>query len=176
MSYTFCPECSKKLTKKTKNLYVCDNCGFHLYENPRPTNGLIAENEKGEILLVKRLYPPKEGFWDVPGGFVDIGETLEESFQREIKEELGVEVKDLHYLISTADRYLYKGINYHTLCFISTGKIDSKKIVAHDDISEVRFFPKNKVPFAQIAFEGVKKGIKFYLSSFHQSKPSPETK
>ncbi|OGK16689.1 hypothetical protein A2774_00105 [Candidatus Roizmanbacteria bacterium RIFCSPHIGHO2_01_FULL_39_12c] len=163
--YIFCPRCSKKIAKKSESLYVCNHCGFHLYENPRPTNGLIAENEKGEILLVKRKDDPKKGYWDLPGGFVDMGETLEESFQREIKEELGVKVKNLKYLTSTADRYLYKGINLHTICFIFTGKLKGKELKIRDDISGFQFFPKDKIPFKRIAFTGVKKGIKYYLSS-----------
>lgn len=166
--YTFCPRCSKKLSKNSESLFICNNCGFHLYENPRPTNGLIAKNNKGEILLVKRKDEPKKGFWDIPGGFVEIEETLEESFHREIKEELGVEVKNLQYLVSTADRYLYKGANYHTLCFIFTGEVDVKNLKSQDDITEINFFPKDQIPFDQIAFEGVKKGIKFYLYSFAQ--------
>lgn len=176
MNYHFCPRCSKKLTKKSNSLYICTNCSFHLYENPRPTNGLIAENEKGEILLVKRKFDPKKGYWDIPGGFVNIGETLEESYVREIKEELGVIVKDLRYLTSTADRYLYKGNNYYTLGFIFTGNVEENKLQIHDDISEIKFFPGDKIPFDRIAFEGVKKGIKFYLSSFNQSNGSPKSK
>jgi len=124
-----------------------------------------VQNEKGEILLVRRKHKPKKGFWDVPGGFVDFGETLEESFQREIQEELGVKPKNLCYLLSTADRYLYKGINYHTLAFLFTGTVNRKKIKVHDDITEVKYFPKNKIPFNRIAFEGVKRGIRYFLSN-----------
>ena len=156
MNYLFCLRCSKRITKKSESLYICNSCDFHLYENPRPTNGLIAENKKG--------------FWDVAGGFVDIGETLEESFLREIQEELGVEVQNLQYLTSTADRYLYKETNYHTICFLFTGNVDQKKIVAHDDISEIKFFPKNKIPYDRIAFAGIKTGLKLYLYSFAQNK------
>lgn len=174
--YKYCPLCSKKITKKSENLFICNFCGFHLYENPRPTNGLIAENKKGEILLVKRKDNPKKGFWDVPGGFVEIGETLEESFIREIREELGDEPKNLFYLTSTADRYLYKGINYHTICFLFTGKVNPKKIKVHDDITEIKFFPKNKIPYDRIAFAGVKVGLKLYLSSPNQPEKTPKTK
>lgn len=170
MNYIYCLRCSKQLTKKSESLYVCNNCGLHLYENPRPTNGLISENEKGEILLVKRKDNPKKGYWDVPGGFVDINETLEESMRREIKEELEVELRDLEYFTSTKDRYLYKGLNYYTLAFLFTGKVDSNKIIPRDDITEIKFFPKNKIPFSKLAFKGVKIGLIKYLSSFKQSK------
>ena len=162
--FKYCPNCKAKI-KKSNRLIDCTSCGFRFYLNPVPTNGLIVQNEKGEILLVKRKSNPKKGFWDVPGGFVDFGETLEESFQREIQEELGVKPKNLCYLLSTADRYLYKGINYHTLAFLFTGTVNRKKIKVHDDITEVKYFPKNKIPFSRIAFEGVKRGIRYFLSN-----------
>src|SRR3990172_10134744 len=167
--FKYCPNCKAKI-KKSNRLIDCTSCGFRFYLNPVPTNGLIVQNEKGEILLVRRKSDPKKGFWDVPGGFVDIGETLEESFLREIQEELGVEVQNLQYLTSTADRYLYKETNYHTICFLFTGNVDQKKIVAHDDISEIKFFPKNKIPYDRIAFAGIKTGLKLYLYSFAQNK------
>ena len=176
MNYLFCPRCSKRITKKSESLYICNSCDFHLYENPRPTNGLIAENEKSEILLVKRKDDPKKGYWDVPGGFVDPEESLEESFVREIKEELGVEPKNLSYFMSTPDRYLYKGVNYYTLCFLFTGKVNTRKITVNDEITEVNFFPKDKIPYERIAFKGVKIGLKKYLSSLDESKSSPEAK
>ncbi len=166
MDYKYCPKCANRLTKKAENLFVCKNCGFHLYENPRPTNGLIAENDKGEILLVKRLHDPKKGYWDVAGGFVDFEETAEESIKREVKEELGVDLTDLRYFTSTADRYLYKGINYHTLCFFFIATISNPKhLKASDDISEMKFFPKDQIPYKKIAFEGVKLAIKKYVTS-----------
>lgn len=174
--YRYCPNCSKKISKKSPNLYVCSHCNYHLYENPRPTNGLLVENENGEILLVKRKYKPKKGFWDVPGGFVDIGETLEESMLREIKEELGVKVKNLRYLISTPDRYLYKEVNYHTICFFFTGKVNTNDLKVKSDITEIKFFSKNNMPYDRMAFSGMKKAIKYYLSSLNQSNRSPKTK
>ena len=93
MIFKFCPKCSGDLTRKSENLLVCQKCKFELYLNPKPTNAAILENEKGEILLVKRKIPPKEGFWDLPGGFVEVGESAEEAIVREVKEELGISEK-----------------------------------------------------------------------------------
>lgn len=163
MAFRYCPNCSKKITKKSQNFYECLHCGFHFYENPKPTNGLITENAEGEILLVKRRDDPKKGYWDIPGGFIDLGENFEESVQREIREELGVKVHNLKYFMSVTDRYLFKGNNYHTICFIVTGKINTHKIKIKSDISGINFFPKNKLPLDRIAFPGVEKIIKEYL-------------
>src|SRR3990167_3225025 len=123
MTYTFCPRCSKKITQKANNLFICNYCGFHIYENPRPTTAVIFENKKGEILLIKRKKEPKKGYWDVSGGFIDNEETLEAGVRREVKEELNIKLKEFKYIGSYYGRYLYKGFNYHTLCFAFVAKL-----------------------------------------------------
>ncbi|MBI2051810.1 NUDIX domain-containing protein [Candidatus Roizmanbacteria bacterium] len=158
----FCPKCAKKLSKKDKNLYVCRNCGLHLHENPRPTNGVIFENNKGEVLLVRRKFPPKKGYWDLPGGFVDIGETMEDALRREVKEELGIDVKKFAYLTSRYDRYLYKGQNYYTLGFVFVAKIPNQILKLADDVSEAKFFPKDKIPLSRLAFKSIKEVLRDY--------------
>ncbi|MBI2641547.1 NUDIX domain-containing protein [Candidatus Roizmanbacteria bacterium] len=169
MSYQFCPKCTKKLTKRSPSLYVCKNCGFHLYENPRPTNAVILENENGEILFIKREFPPKKNYWDLPGGFVNLNESLEHSVKREIKEELGFDIGDFRYVSSNYGRYLYKGVNYHTLCFTFLSKLHTRKVKTSSTEGSLRFFARNKIPLQRIAFIEVKKGLEKYLSSFQQS-------
>ena len=58
---------------------------------PEPTVGLFIFNDAGKILLVKS--PKWEGFYTVPGGHIELGETIEEAARREAKEEVGLDVK-----------------------------------------------------------------------------------
>lgn len=164
--FTYCPNCKAKLTHKIERLIECDHCNFVFYLSPAMTNGAIIENKKGEILLVKRKIDPGKGLWDTPGGFIEYKETLEQSTVREIKEELGVEMTDLKYFCSQIDRYLFKGINYFTLCAFFTGTVDEEKIISADDIDNFQFFPKDKIPYDKIAFGGVKKAIRQYIRLF----------
>lgn len=109
---------------------------------------------------------PKKGWWDLPGGFLDYKETIEESLIREVKQELNVNFKNfnLNYLGSFVDKYFYKGINYQTICFIFYTKISQKlNFQPEDDVSEIKFFSKEKIPWEKIAFEGIKKALKDYL-------------
>ena len=110
MKYKYCPKCAGELHEEIPEaLFVCTQCMFHFYFSPKPCNAVILE--KGDqILLVRRKYDPQKGFWDLPGGFVDPFESIEESATREIKEELGLDIPatNFRYLISTPDRYEYE--------------------------------------------------------------------
>lgn len=164
-NYNFCIKCAGKLKHKKEGLLICLSCDFHFYLNPKTTNAGILLNEKGEVLLVKRKYPPRKNYWDLPGGFIELNETGEESFIREIKEELGIIIKNSKYFASYYDVYLYQNIYFPTLCLVYTEKIDSQGIKASDDISQVKFFPFAKIPFSKIAFDGLKTALRDFKTN-----------
>lgn len=66
----------------------------------------LVIRKAGSVVLVKRRKPPYEGFWALPGGFVEYGETVEEAVKREVKEETGldVDIKGLIGIYSKPDR------------------------------------------------------------------------
>lgn len=160
---SFCPYCGTKYEKIKTNPHLCGYCHREYYINPHPCNAVIAENSKGEILFVRRRDEPKKGMWDLPGGFMNLMETAEDSVRREIEEELGVKLKTFSYFSSASDRYLYKGINYHTLCFFYIARIDGP-MKANDDITSFSFIPKDEIAYDEIAFDGIKRVLKEYLT------------
>ncbi len=163
----FCPQCGKPLEKSVVRLITCNHCGFYYYLAPALANGLFLENEKGEVLLVKRRFEPFKNFWDSPGGFIDFDEDIEQSLRQEIREELGVEIKSLKYFGSYPDYYEYKNINYHSLVVVFTGTSVGNKFKASDDISDFKFFKKTELLAAKLAFTWLKKALQEYLSSSH---------
>lgn len=164
MEYKFCPKCGSETDKKLPNLLICSSCGYNYYLNPAPTNAIILENENGEILLVKRKFEPKKGFLDLPGGFIEIGESMEESTIREIKEELGIDIKDVKYFKSYPDEYLFQGINVKTLGLTLTGKIEGNpELKPADDVEEAKFYKKEEVPIEKAAFNSIKQALLDYL-------------
>lgn len=166
MEYQFCPKCGTKAERKLHNLLACPNCGYDFYINPASTNAAILENPKGEILLVKRKFEPKKGFLDLPGGFVEIGESLEESTIREIKEELGIDVPAVNYFGSYPDEYLFQGVNIKTLGFILTAKIDIEdvgELKLLDDAEDPQFYPKDQLPIDKVAFKSLRQALLDYL-------------
>ncbi len=161
--YKFCPRCKSELSNDSGLYFKCPACDFYFYVNPVPCNAVILENIHGEILLVKRKFDPKKNFWDVPGGFMKTGETVEESVQRELREELGTEAQNLQYIASYPDRYLYKNIHFYTIGMVFTGKITDTLPEVKDDISAALFFRKNEIPYDEIAFPSVVLALKQYL-------------
>jgi NAD+ diphosphatase len=165
MEYQFCPKCGSKAERKLPNLLICSKCSYNFYLNPSPTNAIIIENASGEILIAKRKFDPKKGFLDLPGGFVEPEETLEDSSVREAKEELGADIFDVTYFASYPDEYLYQGVNIKTIGFTLTAKIkEDSEIKPADDIEEARFYKKDEIPLDQIAFPSVRQGLIDYLA------------
>lgn len=62
-------------------------------DGPALTVDVVIEYPDGDIILIKRRNPPFEGTWALPGGFVEVGETVEKAAVREAKEETGLRVR-----------------------------------------------------------------------------------
>jgi 8-oxo-dGTP diphosphatase len=98
--------------------------------------------DSGRILLVKRGHPPLAGEWSIPGGVLELGETLREAAVREAREEtcLVVEAIELlgvydRVLRDDAGRILYHFVLIDFLCHVLAGEAH-----AADDADEVRWF------------------------------------
>ena len=66
---------------------VCRTCGFVDYVNPKIVAGVVATREDGRVLMCKRAIEPRSGFWTLPAGYMEEGESVEEAALREAREE-----------------------------------------------------------------------------------------
>ncbi len=87
----FCSHCGAKVTQKIPPgdhlpRYVCDRCGAVHYANPKLVVGCVPQYGE-QILLCKRGIEPRRGYWTVPAGFMENGETLQQAAARESHEE-----------------------------------------------------------------------------------------
>jgi 8-oxo-dGTP diphosphatase len=102
----------------------------------RPKTPLLAADcvvfdARGRVLLVRRKNPPFRGQYAIPGGFVEIGETVEEASRRELKEETGLEVGALRLVGVYADPK--RDPRGHTCSVVFLGRTTRTKIAAGDD-------------------------------------------
>lgn len=127
--------------------------GQYTYEYPRPmlTADCMVTNSRGEVLLVRRGNDPFKGCWALPGGFMEMDETIEHCAVRELEEEthLKVSEKDLRLIgVYSAPGRDPRGRTV-TAAYAVSGKWieESGKIaVAGDDAAEVRWWPLNALP------------------------------
>lgn len=92
----FCASCGSPLEIKTPSgedrlRHCCVGCGDIHYVNPRIIAACIVE-EAGDVLLCQRAIEPRSGFWTLPGGYMESGETSAAAAAREVHEETGVRV------------------------------------------------------------------------------------
>lgn len=148
--FKFCPLCQGRLRRKRQpqdeySRLVCQSCGFIFYQNPIPT--VLAVIEKGnKVLLCKRAKRPYKGYWDLPGGFVEIGQNLEVALKEEIKEELGVEVKSFSFFCSFPSTYRIKKMTEDLVGIVFKVKLKSLDFKPGSDVSQVGWFDKKSLP------------------------------
>lgn len=125
----------------------CSRCGLPLYENPVPATCVVVLDDGKGLLLVKRSVEPKKGWWCLPGGFLELGESPEEGALRELMEETGVS-GEIDRLIGVSTN---TNSQYHTVLMIGyLVRCFSGTPFAGDDASQVAFFPTDSHP--DIAF------------------------
>jgi len=95
-THQFCGRCGVPLRTKTdERAKECPQCG--LLHFPRLAPAIIVLVERGGQLLLARSRHFMPGMYSVLAGFVEPGESLEEAVVREVKEEVGIEIKDIRY-------------------------------------------------------------------------------
>jgi 8-oxo-dGTP diphosphatase len=101
----------------------------------------------GQFVLIKRKNPPFQGMWALPGGFVDIGETVEHAAIREAKEETGLDVELLALLNVYSDPG--RDPRGHTVSVVYIAHAAGGVLQGADDAAEAQlFFPAHGVDLA----------------------------
>jgi 8-oxo-dGTP diphosphatase len=117
-----------------------------------------------KILLIKRATVPFKGYWALPGGRVDPGETVEQTIIREVKEETGLDTTIVNKIGEYHEQGIQDGIeyDYYPACFlVKTVGGEIKK--QESEIEEIKLFSLNEIPEA-LAFEHAKM-VKDYVAT-----------
>jgi 8-oxo-dGTP diphosphatase len=152
--WRLCPRCGAELGGDAARL-ACDACGFIVYASSKPTAGALCV-DNGRVLLARRAHPPFQGFWDIPGGFLDEGEDPLDGLRRELREETGLEVEPQRFLGIWMDRYGGDSTAEATLNLYWAVRVVGGEAAPADDVSELRWFGRDELPAAdELAFENV---------------------
>lgn len=112
------------------------------------TDSVVVRDKS--ILLIKRATWPYKGYWALPGGLMDVGETVEKCALREVKEETGVTARIIMLVgVYSGPKRDPRGTTAAATYLMRFVKMDGK---ADSESSDVRFFPINKIP-KRLAFD-----------------------
>jgi 8-oxo-dGTP pyrophosphatase MutT (NUDIX family) len=170
--FKFCPHCAAAFDPQADNSFKCSGCGLHYYVNANAAVCALIEDSEGRLLLTKRARDPMQGLLDLPGGFVDPLESAEEALRREIKEELDIELTEMHYMGSFPNRYVFSGLTYFTLdlAFVCAVK-DLSILKPADDVASILFLHPDRIDLHEIAFESIRNIIAAYCQKIKTTTP-----
>lgn len=155
MIKNFCHLCGTKLIPKADGVWRCDGCDSTIYGNPKPCADIALFNAEGKLLISKRALDPEMGKFDLPGGFVELNETIEQALAREIEEELGLAVGDYTepvFMASRIHKYPYGKDVYDNLVFMFVARLHVADDVVrpNDDVAAVEFRTRDEINRAEV--------------------------
>jgi ADP-ribose pyrophosphatase YjhB (NUDIX family) len=137
---------------------VCTACGTIHYDNPRIIAGCVID-VGGKILMCKRAIEPRHGFWTIPAGFMENGESVQQGAAREAMEEAlaHVQIGSLLAIVSV--------LRAHQVHIMFRARLDP----AHPDFGigpeslETQLYAESEIPWPQVAFLSVEFALRRYF-------------
>ncbi len=156
----YCSRCGAPLVRRVpagdnRTRAVCDACGAIHYQNPRVVAGCIATWEE-RILLCRRAIEPRIGFWTLPAGYMENGETVTEAAAREVAEEANARV---------AIEALFSCLNVpriSQLHMMFRARLLDTDISPGAESLEVSLFEERDLPWAELAFPTVTRSLELF--------------
>ena len=158
----FCPNCAAPLANRippgdSLPRDVCDACGSVHYQNPKLVVGCVPEWD-GRILLCRRAIEPRYGYWTLPAGFMENGETAAQGALRETLEEAGARVE----IIAAFSMISVPYVNQVHLFY--RARLLDLEFRSGEESLEVALFEEAAVPWKDIAFRTVGLTLKHWFA------------
>lgn len=161
MEFRYCPLCAAALAPlpegdEDAGLPGCPEGHFVHYDNPAVTTYAFVAGPDGRYLALRRAVPPREGEWDLPGGFVEAGESPAECVRREAREETGLELELLGVIGAYSSVYGETGRHTVDVGFHARAQQTGDMLLSPEK-SEAAWFALDEFP--DPAFAGERAGL-----------------
>ncbi|MBY0423796.1 MAG: NUDIX domain-containing protein [Parvularculaceae bacterium] len=131
---------------------ICARCDFIDYQNPKIVTGSIARWED-KVLLCRRAIEPRRGYWTLPAGYLEIGETVEAGARREALEEARARVK-IERILGV---YSVPRISQVQIIFLAA--LEAPDVSPGPESLEVSLASWGDIPWADLAFPSVRRAL-----------------
>ncbi len=146
---SYCPDCGAPLSPPSEPHHAaCPACGAQHWRNAKPCAGALIVRG-GQLLLARRDVEPRQGTWDVVGGFLEPDEDPATGAAREALEETGLAVRITRLVGIFPDTYGDDGT--YTLNIYYEAEAPDGQPVAQSDVAELRWFRPEDLP-SELAF------------------------
>jgi ADP-ribose pyrophosphatase YjhB (NUDIX family) len=158
----FCSECAKPISLlvpagDNRQRYVCLHCDIVHYQNPRIVAGTLPTYQD-QVLLCKRAIEPRKGYWTLPAGFMENGETTEEGALRETLEEANARIQHPHLYTMIAVPHISQ------VHIFFQGELADLDFSSGPESLEVQLFDEADIPWKELAFPTTSTTLRRYFS------------
>ena len=157
--FRHCPRCGAERQRENlgKSPLLCGACGFVLYFNPSVAAGALVFDSGERVLLIRRAKEPSAGKLGVPGGFIDFRESAEDGMRREVREEVGVEITNVRFLVSYPNLYHYRDVIYPVVdLYFAADALNPETAVPLDAVASIEWRNLADLPDEELAFESMR--------------------
>jgi ADP-ribose pyrophosphatase YjhB (NUDIX family) len=157
----FCSDCGANVSSRVPEgdhlpRYVCDACAAIHYVNPRVVVGCVPELD-GRVLICKRAIDPRRGYWAIPAGFLENGETLQQGAARESQEEALADV-EIGSLLAVATV-----LHAQQIHIFFRARLRTAEVGAGPESLEVMLVRPEDIPWSEIAFPSTEFALRHFL-------------
>jgi ADP-ribose pyrophosphatase YjhB (NUDIX family) len=152
----YCPRCGAEAEVSFPHSIRCPSCGYGAYYNPKPVAVAIPRAPDGRLWLMRRGFQPRRGHWSMPGGFVDLGETVEDAARREAREELDIDI-EISHLVGVYSRAEDRVV---VVVYAATAQETPSE---SEEALEVHAFAPTQIPWDDLAFWSDGRALRDFL-------------
>ena len=157
----FCSNCGSAVALivppgDNRERHVCNDCDTVHYVNPRIVTGCLPVWED-QVLLCLRAIEPRRGYWTLPAGFMENGETIAAGAARETVEEANARVSDLELYTIFSLPHISQAYMFFR------ARLCDLEFSSGEESLDVRLFKEDDIPWDNLAFPVITQSLQFYF-------------